>query len=179
LRNLLVLALCVAALGADAAAERSNEGKVQLQIYSNWPDARTFLGCLNCAADDPTSIWNPASTYGWANPDGVWSRPSLRHVSYRHLVCDTPLTAPSPTVLDQYHSFYYLLTVDALKANGICAPGMSRRGCDAVRALCEGKPAAAVSTDEWTDIAVDTGPLFRPHPEGARGPAGDFPRGQP
>ena len=93
MKNLLFLVVCIAALAGDAAAHRSNAANVKLQIYTNWPSPRTFLGCLNCAATDPTSIWNPTSRYGWSNPDGVWAQPALRHANYRRLVCDMPLTA--------------------------------------------------------------------------------------
>jgi hypothetical protein len=155
-RTLLVLVVCIAALGGDAAAHRSNAANVKLRVYSDWPAPRTFLGCLNCAATDPTSIWNPASRYGWTNPDGVWSHPSLRHLDYRHLVCDIPLTAPPPAVFNEYWGFYYLLSVDAVRRDSICTVNMSRQGCAAVRALCAGKPVAAVPADGWTDIIVNS-----------------------
>ena len=153
MQKLLVLVACIAALAGDAAARRSNSADVKLQVYSNWPHPQTFLGCLNCAATDPTSIWNPTSRYGWTNPDGVWSRPSLRHLNYRHLVCDIPLTAPPPAVVDEYWGFYYVLTVDAAQRNSICAVNMSRQGCAAMRALCAGSPVTAVPTVGWTDVA--------------------------
>ena len=152
--RLLILAFCIAAFAGAATAGRSNASNVKLQIYSNWPTERTLLGCLNCAATDPTSIWNPTSRYGWANPDGVWSQPGFRSVSYRHLVCDVPLTASPPAVLDEYSSFYYVLTVDSVRRNSICAVTMSRQGCAALRALCAGKSAASVPATGWTDIAV-------------------------
>jgi len=160
-KKLLFLVLCIAALAGDAAAHRSNASNVKLQIYSNWPSSRTYLGCLNCAATDPTSIWNSTSTYGWGNPDGVWSHPAFRHADYRHLVCDMPLTAPPPTVLDDYNGFYYVLTVDAERRSSICSLSMSRQGCEAVQALCSGKSAAAVSAEGWTDTNVAPGGLRR------------------
>ena len=138
----------------NGSAHRSNAADVKLQIYTNWPSSRTFLGCLNCAPTDPTSIWNPTSRYGWSNPDGVWAQPALRHADYRHLVCDMPLTAPPPSVLDEYNGFYYVLSVDAVRRNSICSVNMSREGCAAVQALCAGKAAGAVSPRGWTDINV-------------------------
>jgi hypothetical protein len=157
LRQLLILIACFAAIAGDAAAHRSNASNVKLQIYSNWPSSRTYLGCLNCAATDPNSIWNRTSRYGWTNPDGIWSQPALRHANYRRLVCDMPLTAPPPAVLDDYNGFYYVLTIDAVRRNSICSLEMSRQGCAAVQALCGGKTAADVSAAGWTDIVVGNG----------------------
>jgi hypothetical protein len=154
MRNLLVLIACIAALAGDAAAHRSNSNNVKLQIYSNWPDPRTLLGCLNCAAIDPTSIWNPTSRYGWSNPNGVWSRPAFRNINYRHLVCDVTPRASPPAVFDQLWSFYYVLNVDATRRGGICALNMSQQGCAAVRALCAGSSVAAAPTVGWTDVVV-------------------------
>ena len=157
MRNVLLLVVCIAALAGDAAAHRSNAANVRLQIYTNWPSSRTFLGCLNCAATDPTSIWNPTSRYGWSNPNGVWAQRALRHANYRHLVCDMPLTAPPPAVLDEYNGFYYVLSIDAVRRNSICTVRMSREGCEAVRALCAGTTAAPVSPGGWTDTDVVPG----------------------
>lgn len=150
--KLLALVVCIAALAADAAAQPSNPGNVKLGIYSNWPHSRTFLGCLNCAATDPTSIWSPTSRYGWANPDGVWSRPAFRHVNYRHLVCDLPLTAAPPAVFDQHYDFYYVLSVDTVRRDSICTLTMLKDGCGAVQVLCAGKSAAAAPAVGWASI---------------------------
>jgi hypothetical protein len=137
MRKLLVLAACIAAaLAGDAAAHRSNATNVRLQIYSNWPAPRTFLGCFNCAPSDPDSFWNPASRYGWGNPDGIWSQRAFRHADYRHLVCEMPLTAAPPGVFDQFYDFYYVLTVDAVRRAGVCALGGAPKACAAVRTLC-------------------------------------------
>ena len=155
MRNLLVLVVCVAALAGHAAAHPSNPGNVKLQVFSNWPDSRTYLGCLNCAPTDPASIWNPTSRYGWANPDGVWSRPAFRHANYRRLVCDMPLTAPPPAVFDQHYEFYYALTVDTVRRDSICTLTMLKDGCWAVRALCAGKSAVAAPTAGWATMNVD------------------------
>jgi len=143
MRKLLVIAACIAALAGGAAAHQSNSDDVKLQIYSNWPHPRTFLGCLNCAPSDPNSIWNRRSQYGWKNPDGVWSRPAFRHASYRRLVCDMPLTAAPPAVFDQYYGFYYVLTVDAERGGSICGLTASHQGCAVVRALCAGPSGAS------------------------------------
>ena len=150
--RLLALVVCIAALAGGAAAQPSNPGNVKLGIYSNWPDSRTFLGCLNCAATDPTSIWSPTSRYGWSNPDGVWSRPAFRHVNYRHLVCDLPLTAAPPAVFDQHYDFYYVFSVDTVRRDSICTLTMLKDGCWAVRSLCAGKSAAAVPGAGWAAI---------------------------
>ena len=174
MKKLLFLVICIAALAGDATAHRSNASDVKLQIYSNWPDSRTYLGCLNCAATDPNSIWNPTSTYGWTNPGGIWNRPALRHANYRHLVCDLPLTAEPPAVLDDYNGFYYVLSVDAERRNSICSISMSRRGCEAVQALCEGKTAAAVPAAGWSDTNVEPGPLFGSGSGAGRTPADAF-----
>ena len=151
MRTLLVLVACIAALAGDAAASPSNPGDVKLGIYSNWPDSRTFLGCLNCAATDPTSIWSPTSRYGWSNPDGVWSRPAFRHANYRHLVCDLPLTAAPPAVFDQHYEFYYVFSVDTIRRDSVCTLTMLKQGCWAVQALCAGRSAAAVPAAGWAD----------------------------
>jgi hypothetical protein len=155
LRKLLALVVCVAAFAGHAAALPSNPGNVKLEIYSNWPEARTFLGCLNCAATDPTSVWSPTSRYGWANPDGVWSRPAFRHANYRHLVCDLPLTAAPPAVFDQHFDFYYILSVDTVRRDSICTLTMLKDGCEAVRVLCAGKSAAGVPAVGWIGKNVD------------------------
>lgn len=155
MRGLVILVVCMAALAGDAAAHRSNSDNVKLQIYSNWPEPRTLLGCLNCAATDPTSIWNATSRYGWANPDSVWSHRAFRHLNYRHLVCDMPLTASPPAVLDEYYGFYYVLTIDSFRRDSICSLNMSRQGCAALRALCAGTPMTAVPAAGWTDINVN------------------------
>jgi hypothetical protein len=151
MRKLLVLIVCIAALAGDAEAYRSNAANVKLQIYSNWPSPRTFLGCFNCAPTDPTSVWNPASRYGWTNPDGVWSRPALRHADYRHLVCDMPLTAAPPAVFDQYDGFYYVLTVDAVRRSSVCALGGSRDACGLMRKLCARLAAGAAVPPDGAD----------------------------
>ncbi len=152
MRKLLVLVVCLAALAGNAEARRSNANDVKLRIYTNWPDPLTFLGCLNCAPTDPLSIWNPMSRYGWTNPKGVWNQPSLRHLTYRQLVCDVQLISPPPMVFDQYWGFYYRLSVDAAPGNSICAVQMSRRGCAVVRALCGEKPAGGASKPGWTGV---------------------------
>lgn len=171
MRKLLVFVICIATLAGGASAHPTNAANVKLQIYSTWPKPRTFLGCLNCAATDTTSIWNPTSQYGWTNPDGVWSRPAQRHLDYRHLVCDLPLTAPPPAVFDEYWGFHYVLTVDAVQRDSICTARMSQQGCAVVQALCTGRPVAAVPPGAWTDTIADPGPLFGPPPGPERDPS--------
>jgi hypothetical protein len=135
LRKLLVLALCMAALAGDAGA-RSNAADVKLLVYSNWPHPRVFLGCLNCAATDPTSVWNPTSRYGWTNPTGLWRRSGpYRNPDNRNSACNNPAVRP-PAVFDQLWSFYYTLSIDPFRRGSICSPGMSHQGCAAVVALC-------------------------------------------
>lgn len=151
---MLAFLVCIAALAGDATAHPAAADSVKLKIYTDWPAPETFLGCLNCAATDPTSIWNPASRFGWTNPNGVWSRHSLRDLNYRHSVCDASSLSPPPLVFDEHWAFYYQLAVEAVSGAGICALYMSRQGCAAVRALCEGKPVPAPQTIRWTDVAI-------------------------
>jgi hypothetical protein len=151
MRRLLILAICIAALAGNAAARGSGANDVKLEVYSNWPNSRTYLGCLNCRSSDPTSIWNPASRYGWSNPTGVWSGRAFRHANYRRLVCDMPPSTPQPAVLDEHYTFYYVLSIDAVRRESICAMTKSRQGCAVIRALCAGTPMTAISTGGLAD----------------------------
>jgi hypothetical protein len=39
------------------------------------PEQKDFLGCVNCDASEPYSIWNPKSDYGSpAHPLSIWNR---------------------------------------------------------------------------------------------------------
>jgi hypothetical protein len=143
-----------AAQQPPAAAQQLSADGEKLMIYVDWPTPRMFLGCLSCAASDPTSIWNPASPYGWTNRKGVWSRQGFRHIDYRQSVCDVHLTYPPPRVFDEQWTFYYRLSIESLSRASICSLVMSREGCSAMRALCDGKPVPAVTPSEWTDVSL-------------------------
>jgi hypothetical protein len=131
------------------APQQSNADGVKLMVYVDWPTKRMFVGCLSCSAADPTSIWNPASPYGWTNPKGVW-----RRHGFRDAVCDAHLTYPPPRVFDERWTFYYRLSADSLSRASICSLVMSRRGCSAVRALCGGQPVPVVTPSEWADVSL-------------------------
>jgi hypothetical protein len=152
LRKAFAAFACIASLAGAAAADAPRADRVELRIFTNWPAPQTFLGCLNCAASDPTSIWNPASRFGWNNPDGLWSRRSLRDINNRHAVCDASTMSPPPLVFDERHTFYYRLSAESVSDQGICALYMSRAGCAAVRALCDNKPVPDPQSIRWTDV---------------------------
>ena len=56
-------------LGQPAAAAEN-----RLLLFAG-PEWRDFLGCVNCRASNPYSIWNPASDYGSpTHPLSIWNR---------------------------------------------------------------------------------------------------------
>jgi len=78
------------------------------------PEWRDFLGCVNCRASNPYSIWNPASDYGSpTHPLSIWNR-SGNYGSAEGLA--SPWTAsplPPPVIVDRVGNFCGYFVIDA------------------------------------------------------------------
>ncbi|HEY1750552.1 MAG TPA: hypothetical protein VGG29_04780 [Caulobacteraceae bacterium] len=137
----LLVALCLTASGPSAVAHKTNADDVKLMVYGNASfiagglPHRVFLGCLNCEANDPRSVWNPSSRYGWLNGAGVWDpQGPYRSRNSRLSVCNR-LAPDPPVVFDEYWGFYYALSVDT-RGGSVCGLNGPHEACRAIYAMC-------------------------------------------
>ena len=70
--------ICALGIGlfllCSAPACHAQSSKNQLLIFGG-KDHKTFLGCLNCVENSPTSVCNENGRFGWdLQPDSIWNQ---------------------------------------------------------------------------------------------------------
>jgi hypothetical protein len=130
-RLIFVMLLFSVALCRGTAAQN-----VPILIYGG-DDNRDFLGCINCSENDPASVWNEYSKYGWSNTMGVWSdlRPYKSTISAES-ACNQFATHP-PVLVDRQGNFYGLLTINQFTPRSICAFSGNSQICTALKDMCD------------------------------------------
>ena len=92
--------------------KRLYAGKVH--IYGGTSSHDTYLGCLNCAANDEFSIWNPTGKYGInsSNENNIWNNgSSFGNPRSRYSPWNSNGTNP-PAIVDFDGNFYGYFTAN-------------------------------------------------------------------
>jgi hypothetical protein len=96
------------ALGGPPASASEN----RLLLFAG-PDWKDFLGCINCRASNPYSIWNPASDYGSpTNPASIWNRKGEYGSSDAPASPWSAAPQPPPVVVDRVGNFCGYFVID-------------------------------------------------------------------
>ncbi|MEM7077473.1 MAG: hypothetical protein AAF513_02490 [Pseudomonadota bacterium] len=94
-RNVLVIMVMLWVTDLDAETHVP-----RLSLYDG-VTGEVFLGCLNCRASDPRSVWNRYGRFGNpASPDSIWNARGIYGAPVSPLSPWHPATAVGPMIRD-------------------------------------------------------------------------------
>ena len=114
----VLLSICLA---STAVAQTGNPA---LLLFGG-QDHKTFLGCLNCAAQSQESICNDYGTFGGKyNADSIWNKYGTYGSQYNS---DSPwnkYSSPNVVVVDQEGGFYGYFTINKYSGKRTTLPAL-------------------------------------------------------
>jgi hypothetical protein len=128
-------ALILALLATGAALAQTQKA---ILIFGG-DDHDVFLGCLNCAETDSTSVANEYSKYGWGNDYGLWGTYGAYAGEYSSKSACSAYASHPPVLVDRDGGFYGYLTINEYKAQSVCGARGSEGICTALTKMCESK----------------------------------------
>jgi hypothetical protein len=123
------------AIGAATVAIAANAQTPAFLIFGG-DDHKVFLGCLNCAETDPSSVWNDMSRYGWGNGFGVWNAYGPYKNPYGGQSACSEYAADPPVIVDKQGNSYGYLTTNQYKPGSVCGAQGAQRICTALKVMC-------------------------------------------
>lgn len=100
---------------------------------------KEFLGCLNCGATHPKSVWNEMSSFGFMNTFGVWNQFGNYASPFSSYSMCSEFASDPPVIVDEQGNAYGRMSINEFATGSVCGISGSERLCRAARTVCQSK----------------------------------------